>query len=76
MVENDVKVVNFSMQIDPMIANADTKQRLIDLANQDLQYFLQSCIDEGKELLIVKSAGDDSKSDLGNDSCRWRTDFV
>ncbi len=67
MVENDVKVVNFSMQIDPMIANADTKQRLIDLANQDLQYFLQSCIDEGKELLIVKSAGDDSKSDLGND---------
>ena len=65
MFEDNVRLVNISMDIERMDIDEDKWEQMMSVLNEDMEYFLQKWIEEGNDFLIVKSAGDDSKSDLG-----------
>ena len=67
MFENDVRLVNISMNLERMDMDEDKWEQMMSNLNEDMEYFLQKSVNKGNDFLIVKSAGDNSKSDLGKE---------
>ena len=65
MFENNIRLVNISMDLEQMDMDDAKWEQLMAVANEEMEYFLQKWIDDGKDFLIVKSAGDEGKTDLG-----------
>ena len=62
MMENNIRLINVSMQLNA----ADQAGVSMTSVNADMDEFLQACITQGYDFLIVKSAGDDKLQDLGD----------
>ncbi|MBR0145738.1 MAG: S8/S53 family peptidase [Eubacterium sp.] len=65
MFEDNVRLVNISMDLERMDMDEDKWEQMMSVLNEDMEYFLQKWIEEGNDFLIVKSAGDYGKSNLG-----------
>ena len=60
MMENDIRLINVSMQID----SVDRTEESMKIVNDDMDMFFQACIERGYDFLLVKSAGDDNLQSL------------
>lgn len=62
MMESGIRLINVSMQIDI----GDQDEISMKDINEDMDEFLQACIDEDYDFLLIKSAGDDKLQDFDN----------